>query len=80
MRVAVQEGADRVKVGSSTKAAIRDGSGRNLGELTANSAQSAQFRSGKVAIGSWAAKSNLGSSRSGTVMFGLAIDGIEAAR
>ncbi|MGB7712677.1 MAG: SpoIID/LytB domain-containing protein [Microcoleus sp.] len=55
LRVAVQEGADQVKVGSSTKAAIRDGSGRNLGELTANSAQSAQFRSGKVAIGSWAA-------------------------
>jgi len=55
LRVAVQEGAEQVKVGSSTKAAIRDGSGRNLGELTANSAQSAQFRSGKVAIGSWAA-------------------------
>jgi len=55
LRVAVQEGASQVKVGSSTKAAIRDGSGRNLGELTANSAQSAQFRSGKVAIGSWAA-------------------------
>ncbi len=55
LRVAVQEGASQVKVGSSTKAAIRDGSGHNLGELTANSAQSAQFRSGKVAIGSWAA-------------------------
>ena len=55
LRVAVQEGASQLKVGSSTKAAIRDGSGRNLGELTANSAQSAQFRSGKVAIGSWAA-------------------------
>lgn len=55
LRVAVQEGASQLRVGSSTKAAIRDGSGRNLGELTANSAQSAQFRSGKVAIGSWAA-------------------------
>ncbi|TAG85972.1 MAG: SpoIID/LytB domain-containing protein [Oscillatoriales cyanobacterium] len=55
LRVAVQEGADQLRVGSSTKAAIRDGSGRNLGELTGNSAQSAQLRSGKVAIGSWAA-------------------------
>lgn len=55
LRVAVQEGASQLRVGSSTKAAIRDGSGRNLGELTGNSAQSAQLRSGKVAIGSWAA-------------------------
>lgn len=55
LRVAVQEGASAVKVGSSTKAAIRDGRGRNLGELGANSAQSAQFRSGTVAIGRWAA-------------------------
>jgi stage II sporulation protein D len=55
LRVAVQEGASAVKVGSSTKAAIRDGNGRNLGELAANSAQSAQFRSGTVAINRWAA-------------------------
>ncbi|XZO01104.1 MAG: SpoIID/LytB domain-containing protein [Microcoleus sp.] len=55
LRVAIQDGASQVRVGSSTKAAIRDGRGRNLGELTANSALSAQFRSGKVTIGSWAA-------------------------
>ncbi len=55
LRVAVQDGASQLKVGSSTKAAIRDGSGRNLGELSANSSQSAQFRSGKVAVGRWAA-------------------------
>ncbi len=55
LRVAVQDGTSQIKVGSSTKAAIRDGSGRNLGELSANSSQSAQFRSGKVAIGRWAA-------------------------
>jgi stage II sporulation protein D len=55
LRVAIQEGAAQVRVGSSTKAAIRDASGRNLGELPANGAQVAQFRSGRVAMGRWAA-------------------------
>ncbi|MDF0553447.1 SpoIID/LytB domain-containing protein [Kamptonema sp. UHCC 0994] len=55
LRVAVSEAASQVKIGSSTKALVRDASGQTLGELPAMNGFAAQPKSGKVALSRWAA-------------------------
>lgn len=55
LRVAVSEGASQVKIGSSTKAVVRDASGQTLGELPAMNGFAALPKSGKVALSRWAA-------------------------
>lgn len=55
LRVAIQEGASQVKVGSSTNAVVRDDSGRLLGELRAMDGFAAQPRAGQVALHQWVA-------------------------
>lgn len=50
MRVAIEDGVSQVKIGSSTKAIVRDGSGRSLGEIPAMNAFIAQPNSGEVAL------------------------------
>lgn len=57
LRVAIQEGVNRVQVGSSTKAIVRDAAGQELGELTELNAYSAQGSSGNVALGQWRSQS-----------------------
>ncbi|MBE9128579.1 MULTISPECIES: SpoIID/LytB domain-containing protein [unclassified Coleofasciculus] len=52
LRVAIQEGVSRVKVGSSTKAIVRDSAGQAVGELKAMNGFNAQSRSGSVTLGS----------------------------
>ena len=51
LRIAIQEGAKEVKVGSSTQATIRDGAGRAIGELSPTKGFAAEPKSGKVALG-----------------------------
>ncbi|MGK7922988.1 MAG: SpoIID/LytB domain-containing protein [Trichodesmium sp.] len=51
LRIAIQEGAKEVKVGSSTQAIIRDGAGRAIGELPPTKGFAAEPKSGKVALG-----------------------------
>ena len=53
LRVAIQEGVSRVKVGSSTKAIVRDNAGQSLGELTGMDAFNAQASRGNVTLGQW---------------------------
>lgn len=53
LRVAIQEGVSRMKVGSSTKALVRDAAGQQLGELAPMNAFNAQGGGGSVAIGPW---------------------------
>ncbi|MGB3511743.1 MAG: SpoIID/LytB domain-containing protein [Microcoleaceae cyanobacterium] len=53
LRIAIQEGAKEVKVGSSTNAIIRDGAGRAIGELQPTKGFAAQPKSGKVALENW---------------------------
>ncbi len=53
LRIAIQEGSKEVKIGSSTSAIIRDGAGRNIGELPATKGFAAQPKSGKVALANW---------------------------
>ncbi|HBB31588.1 MAG TPA: sporulation protein [Cyanobacteria bacterium UBA8803] len=53
LRVAIQEGVSRVKVGSSTKAIVRNNDGQQVGELTAMNAFNAQSGSGRVTLGQW---------------------------
>ncbi|MBE9143396.1 SpoIID/LytB domain-containing protein [Planktothrix mougeotii] len=53
LRVAIEDGANQVKVGSTTKAIVRDGNGQALGELVAMGGGVAQTKSGKVALGNW---------------------------
>ncbi|MBW4576952.1 MAG: SpoIID/LytB domain-containing protein [Aphanothece sp. CMT-3BRIN-NPC111] len=55
LRVAIEDGVRQVKVGSSTKAVIRDGAGQALGEIVPMNGLQAQPRAGKVALGSWQA-------------------------
>jgi len=55
LRVAVSEAASQVKIGSSTKAIVRDASGQTLGELPAMNGFAALPKSGKVALSRWAA-------------------------
>jgi stage II sporulation protein D len=53
LRVAIEDGVNQIKVGSTTKAVVRDGSGQPLGELAAMGGGVAQAKSGKVALGNW---------------------------
>ncbi|NES66564.1 MAG: sporulation protein, partial [Okeania sp. SIO2D1] len=53
LRIAIQEGAKEVKVGSSTNATIRDGAGRAIGELQPTKGFVAELKSGKVALANW---------------------------
>ncbi|NET42008.1 SpoIID/LytB domain-containing protein [Okeania sp. SIO2B3] len=53
LRIAIQEGAKEVKVGSSTSAIIRDGAGRAIGELQPTKGFTAELKSGKVALSNW---------------------------
>ncbi|MDJ0553802.1 MAG: SpoIID/LytB domain-containing protein [Microcoleaceae cyanobacterium MO_207.B10] len=50
LRIAIQEGAQEVKVGSSTSATVRDGAGRAIGELPPTKGFAATPKSGKVAL------------------------------
>ncbi len=53
MRVAIKRDVKQVKVGSSTAAVIKDGSGRSLGELPGREAYYAQAVPGGVALNKW---------------------------
>ncbi|MBF2063465.1 MAG: SpoIID/LytB domain-containing protein [Calothrix sp. C42_A2020_038] len=54
LRVAIQQNVNQVRVGSSTTAVVKDGSGRTLGELPAMSAYYAQpVPGGGVALDKW---------------------------
>ncbi|HAX76444.1 MAG TPA: sporulation protein [Cyanobacteria bacterium UBA11372] len=53
LRVAIKEGVNQVQVGSSTKAIIRDGVGRPLGEIAGMNSFNASFNGGGVAIDRW---------------------------
>src|SRR3712207_5690099 len=55
LRVAIEDGVRQVTVGSSTKAVVRDGSGRVLGEIAGMNAFDAQARGSGVAMGQWQA-------------------------
>ncbi len=57
LRVAIQEGASRVKVGSSTNAIVRDHAGQTVGQLEAMDAFNAQGGGGNVALGQWRSRS-----------------------
>lgn len=56
MRVAIQDGVSQVTVGSSTRAIVRDSSGRNLGEIAAMNAFVAAPTKGMVKLDRWQAK------------------------
>lgn len=53
LRVAIQQNTQQINVGSSTKAMIRDGSGRALGEIQGMNGFTAQTSKGGVAIDRW---------------------------
>ncbi len=53
LRVAIEDGANQLKVGSTTQAVVRDGNGKVLGELAAMGGGIAQAQSGNVALGKW---------------------------
>jgi stage II sporulation protein D len=53
LRVAIEDGVREVKVGSSTNAIVRDGSGRSLGEIAAMNAFIAEPDQGNVALDHW---------------------------
>ncbi|MCV3215217.1 SpoIID/LytB domain-containing protein [Plectonema radiosum NIES-515] len=53
LRVAIERGVNQVKVGSSTTAIVKDGSGRTLGQLPSMSSYYAQAISGGVALDRW---------------------------
>ncbi|MBD2041769.1 SpoIID/LytB domain-containing protein [Microcoleus sp. FACHB-672] len=55
MRVAIEEEASKVKVGSSTNAIVRNGAGQVLGELAGMNGFSAELRGKFVAINRWQA-------------------------
>lgn len=55
LRVAIKKGASQVKVGSSTPAIIRDGTGKQIGSLTNLDAFAAVPNGKGVAIGNWQA-------------------------
>lgn len=50
LRVAIQKNVDRVKIGSSTTAVVKDSTGREIGELTPMAALSARPKSGKIVL------------------------------
>ena len=51
LRIAVEDGAKQVKVGSSTQAQVRDGAGKTLGTLNAMSSFAAKPNGGGVTVG-----------------------------
>ena len=53
LRVAIEDGASQVAVGSSTKGIVRDGSGRALGEIAPMNAFIAQPKQGSVKLDRW---------------------------
>ncbi|MGI2906428.1 SpoIID/LytB domain-containing protein [Tolypothrix sp. VBCCA 56010] len=53
LRVAIERGVNQVKVGSSTTAIVKDGSGRTLGQLPSMSSYYAQAIPGGVALDRW---------------------------
>jgi stage II sporulation protein D len=53
LRVAIEENVKEVVVGSSSKAIVRDGTGRSLGEIAAMNAFTAQVQDGKVRLDRW---------------------------
>lgn len=55
LRVAIKKEVSQVKIGSSTNAIVRDGSGQVLGQITAMDGFSAQATGGNVAIANWKA-------------------------
>jgi stage II sporulation protein D len=55
LRVAIEEGVSQVKVGSSTEAIVRDGSGRVLGELAGMNGFLAQRHGSNIALSQWQA-------------------------
>jgi stage II sporulation protein D len=55
LRVAIEKGVKEVKVGSSTPAIVRDGTGRQVGSLTSLDAFAAVPNGKGVAIGNWQA-------------------------
>ncbi len=57
LRVAIEDGVSRVKVGSSTDAIVRNSAGQKVGELEAMNAFNAQARGGGVSLEQWRAPS-----------------------
>ncbi|MEQ9672329.1 SpoIID/LytB domain-containing protein [Coleofasciculus sp. G2-EDA-02] len=57
LRVAIEEGVSRVKVGSSTKAIVRDSAGQPVGELAPMNGFNAQSGGSRVSLGSWSSGS-----------------------
>ena len=57
VRVAIEENVNQVKVGSSTKAIVRDAVGKPVGEIAAMNAFYAQSTGGSVAIDRWRSSS-----------------------
>ncbi|HEY9646146.1 MAG TPA: SpoIID/LytB domain-containing protein [Chroococcidiopsis sp.] len=55
LRVAVEQDASQVRVGSSTPAVLRDPAGQVLGELPANSAIELSEEAGRITVGDWQA-------------------------
>lgn len=53
LRVAIEEGVGKVTIGSSTKAVVRDGAGRKVGELQGMNGMEAQPTQGGVSFGQW---------------------------
>jgi stage II sporulation protein D len=55
MLLAIEEGVERVKVGSSTNAVIRDGLGRAIAEIEPRAGFGAKLQAGKISMGQWIA-------------------------
>lgn len=55
LRVAIEEGVTQVKVGSSTKAIVRNSAGQTLGELAPMDGFNAQSGGNSVRLGNWSA-------------------------
>lgn len=55
LRVAIEDGVNQVTVGSSTRALVRDGTGKDLGEIAAMNAFVAQPQAGTVVMDRWKA-------------------------
>jgi len=53
LRVAIEDGVNQVKVGSSTRAVVKDGTGRSLGEIAPMNAFVAQSGGKQVALDRW---------------------------
>ncbi|UZQ53632.1 SpoIID/LytB domain-containing protein [Trichothermofontia sichuanensis B231] len=50
LRVAIEEGASRIRVGTSTNAILRNGAGQSLGQLPSMNAQEARLQGGRVSL------------------------------